>query len=187
MHHFVHLAKDRLFSTADIGFRYEKIICGVLHGQHAMIVSRSLTGLAGFPAASPCNTKGKMKKYIATGRRNLSVLQRLCKKGNPDVQHFVAFLRAEKSFCKCQYETALGRYRQATGLAARSGFNHDHALACERLACLHLAIGDKRRQRRLERCFPFVPRLGSPKESFIIAKTSHVYGTLNSIEYNLAS
>ena len=149
VHHFVHLAKDRLFAAvifgnlelaADIGYRCEKTICGVLHGQQAMIVSRFLTGLACFATAS--KTKGKRKKYIATGRRNLRLLQRWCNKGNPNVQHFVAFLRAEKSFCKGHHETALFRYRQAIALAARSGFNHDHALACERLACLHLAMGD---------------------------------------------
>ena len=53
--------------------------------------------------------------------------------GNVNVKHYVPLLEAEEAAYKRKPDDALRLYRQAITMAARSGFQHNAALASERL------------------------------------------------------
>ena len=121
--------------------KYVDLICKVLVGQFSTVVSRYMTGLCCFEMA--CRGGAQKRKYFATAMQNLKIIREWSAKGNPNTQHYLLSLRAEKDRYKEKTGKAVSLYKEAILRAGRSGFNHDQALVSERLSSLYKKIGDK--------------------------------------------
>lgn len=147
---FCHAIKDRLRGAAffgdwewgaDLGRQHIDLIGKVLLGQYASVVATFVTSLCCFEVARQHHGLHK-KKYLRVAMKNYKAIHEWCDKGNPNTQHCLCLLRAENANCKGRNDRAVELYKQAILLAGRSGFNHDQALAYERLAALHVRMQD---------------------------------------------
>lgn len=99
-----------------------------------------LTGISCFAAAKET---GK-QKYAKMGEKLRSKIRKWHQLGNPNVTHYMFFLDAESAALKNKIQDAIEHYRMTIRLAGRTGFIHDAALACERMAEFYLrALDDK--------------------------------------------
>ena len=78
--------------------------------------------------------KTKDKRYIKAAKKIRKQVAMWVKKGNINVVHYIPFLEAEEAALKGKSEQAQQLYPKAISLAARSGFQHNAALASERFA-----------------------------------------------------
>lgn len=95
-----------------------------------------LKGVSCFAAA---RETGKVK-YAKMGKIFRSKLKKWLDQGNPNVKHYKTLLDAEWMAFKGKNATAVMHYEAAILLAARGGYQHDAALATERLGDFHLTI-----------------------------------------------
>ena len=78
------------------------------------------------------------------------------RKGNPNVVHFDKLLDAENAATKGRFSDAASHFESSIQFAARSGYIHDAALACERYGEYCLERGDEETARfQLERSLEF--------------------------------
>jgi hypothetical protein len=149
LNHLSHHTKDRLRvlsffgqweQFAELGLTHVELINKVLLGQYASIVSRFVTSLACFVMVR--RNGASRRKYLPVAMKNLEFIRTWSVKGNPNTQHYLALLRAEKADCKGKTEKASSLYKQAILLAGRCGCIHDQAMASERLASFYLKTGD---------------------------------------------
>jgi tetratricopeptide (TPR) repeat protein len=149
--HFVHATNDRLLGAAflgnwkmgaELGMTYVEMIGKVLLGQFSSVVCRFITSLCCFEMARRRHHGSHQKQYHKVAMKSYKAIQNWCNRGNPNTQHYLLFLKAERAGCKGKVDAAVSLYRQAILCAGRSGFNHDQALACERLASLYTRMGD---------------------------------------------
>jgi hypothetical protein len=92
-----------------------------------------LKGISCFAAAKQT---GK-KKYLKMAQIFRSKVKNWVVQGNPNVKHYESLLDAEWAAIKGKKFDATKHYEAAILQAARGGFQHDAALATERLAELH--------------------------------------------------
>ena len=142
LHHLSHLNKDRLFAAAffgnwelgaELGMAEIETICKALLGQHSTVVSHFITGLSCFEMAGRRGSKKKKKKYLRAAMTSRKAIKGWFAKGNPNAQHYLLFLNAEKARYKGKTEQALSLYQRTYILSGRTGYNHDQALVCERM------------------------------------------------------
>eukprot|EP00978_Attheya_sp_CCMP212_P020352 scaffold58147_cov60-Attheya_sp.AAC.2 len=76
--------------------------------------------------------KTKKRKYIKRANKINATLKSWAKKGNPNVNHFILFLGAEKAALNGKHKDATLLYSQAISTASRTGFQQDAALGSER-------------------------------------------------------
>jgi len=72
------------------------------------------------------------KKYANAARKITATFSLWAKKGNVNVAHYIPFLKAEEAALKGKSDDATHLYMAAISWAARSGFQHNAALASER-------------------------------------------------------
>lgn len=83
-----------------------------------------------------------------TGKKNYAKLAQICRSkvkrwldgGNPNVKHYDSILDAEAMALKGKNFAAIKHYEVAILLAARNGYQHDAALASERLGEFQLSV-----------------------------------------------
>ena len=147
-HHFSHVQKDRLFamaffgefeSAAELGLAAIDTISHVLNGQYSTIMARFVTSLSCFVMAG----KTKKQKYFKAAVAHLETIEKWFERGNPNCQHYLTFLKAEKAAYQGKKDKALSLYDTTILAAGRAGYNHERALACERLAAYYVTLGDK--------------------------------------------
>ena len=148
--HFCHAIKDCLLGAAffgdwemgaDLGRKHVELIGQVLLGQFSSVVSRFVTSLCCFEVARRHHGSTRMK-YLRAAMKSYDAIHEWTDRGNPNTQHYLLLLKAESANCKGKTDEAVSLYKQAILRAARAGFNHDQALACERLASLYTRMGD---------------------------------------------
>jgi tetratricopeptide (TPR) repeat protein len=90
--------------------------------------------------------KTKKRKYIKRAKKITATIKSWAKKGNPNVNHFIMFLGAERAALNGKHKEARILYSQAISTASRTGFQQDAALGSERFGefLLH-DLGDKER------------------------------------------
>jgi hypothetical protein len=149
LNHLSHHTKDRLRvlsffgqwdQCAELGMTHVELINKVLMGQYASVVSRFITSLACFVMVR--RDRVARRKYLPVAMKNLYFIRTWCAKGNPNTQHYLALLKAEKADCNGKAEKASSLYKQAILLAGRCGCIHDQAMASERHASFYLRTGD---------------------------------------------
>ena len=149
LNHFCHHTTDQLRvlsffgeweRCAELGSAYVELINKVLMGQYSSVASRFLTSLACFVTAG--QDRAARKKYLGVAMKNLKFIRIWSGNKNPNTQHYLRLLRAEKSNCRGKSEKASSLYKEAIRLAGRRGFIHDQALALERHAAFYVRTGD---------------------------------------------
>ena len=74
------------------------------------------------------------KRYVKSAKKVKKKVAQWVKKGNINAMHYVPFLEAEDAALEGRSDSATKLYSKAITLAARSGFQHNAALASERFA-----------------------------------------------------
>ena len=148
---FSHQVKDRLLGAvffgdweqgAELGIKYSDLIGKSLLGQYSSVVSPFVTSLCCFEMARQHTSHSYGNKYYNAALANFQLIKDWSQKGNPNTQHYLLLLRAEKAECKGKLEQALSFYKEAILRAGRGGYIHDQALANERLAAHYTRTGD---------------------------------------------
>jgi tetratricopeptide (TPR) repeat protein len=90
--------------------------------------------------------KTKKHKYVKRAKQIAAKIKSWVKKGNPNVNHYIIFLDAEKAAFYGQHDKARILYSQAFSTASRTGFQQDAALVSERFGeFLLYDLGNKER------------------------------------------
>jgi tetratricopeptide (TPR) repeat protein len=90
--------------------------------------------------------KTKKHKYIKRAKQITAKIKSWVKKGNPNVNHYIMLLDAEKAALYGQHGMARTLYSQAISTASRTGFQQDAALVSERFGeFLLYDLGNKER------------------------------------------
>jgi hypothetical protein len=76
--------------------------------------------------------KTKKHKYIKRAKKTTATIKSWAKKGNPNVNHYIMFLGAERAALYGHHDEATILYSRAISTALRTGFQQDAALATER-------------------------------------------------------
>jgi len=76
----------------------------------------------------------KEKRYVKAAKKVKKKVATWLKKGNVNVMHYIPFLEAEDAALEGRSDSAAKLYPRAIASAARSGFQHNAALASERFA-----------------------------------------------------
>jgi hypothetical protein len=78
--------------------------------------------------------KTKKRKFIKRAKNLTATIKSWAKKGNPNVNHYIILLEAEKAALYGQHDKAKMLYSQAISTASRTGFQQDAALGSERFS-----------------------------------------------------
>jgi hypothetical protein len=100
------------------------------------------TLMKGVSCIAAAQETGK-KKYAKMGQIFLAKVKTWLRLGNPNVKHYESFLEAEWAVFKGKKFDAIKNYEAAILMSARGGYQHDAALATERLGAFHLRCGDR--------------------------------------------
>lgn len=120
-------------------------------GEFNLMWEAHLKGVSCFAAA---RQTGK-KKYAKLGSFFLKRIQSWSKQGNPNVARFQTLLEAEELAWRGKKGKAIQKYEFAIVQSARGGFQHDAALASERLGDFHWSVmkdKEETKYRMIEAC-----------------------------------
>jgi hypothetical protein len=98
-----------------------------------------LKGVTFFAAARQTTTR-RRRKYVKLGQLYRSKIKKWLDMGNPNVKHYESLLDAEFLALRGKNAAAMKQYEVSIVLAARGGYQHDAALASERLGEFHLTV-----------------------------------------------
>jgi hypothetical protein len=101
------------------------------------------TLMKGVSCLAAAQETGK-KKYAKLGQIIRSKIKKWLAMGNPNVKHYESFLDAEWKAFKGKTFDAVKHYEATILMAARAGYQHDAALATERLGAFHLRVTGNR-------------------------------------------
>jgi hypothetical protein len=103
------------------------------------------TLMKGVSCMAAAQETGK-KKYAKLGQIFRSKIKSWLAMGNSNVKHYESFLYAEWKAFKGKPLDAIKHYEAAILMAARGGYQHDAALATERLGAFHLRVTGNREE-----------------------------------------
>lgn len=98
------------------------------------------TYLKGISCYAAARETGKKRRYGKLGNICRSKIKAWLQMGNPNVKHYDTFLDAEAFALKGKKLAAIKQYEATILQAARSGYQHDAALASERLGEYQLSV-----------------------------------------------
>jgi hypothetical protein len=122
-----------------VKFGHDYVQKGVLAGP-INILDTLMKGVSCLAAAQET---GK-KKYAKLGQIIRSKIKKWLAMGNPNVKHYESLLDAEWKAFKGKSFDAVKHYEATILMAARAGYQHDAALATERLGAFHLRVTGNR-------------------------------------------
>ena len=92
--------------------------------------------------------KTRKRRYVRKAKKIKSIVSTWVDKGNVNVRHYLPLLEAEDAAFRRKSDDARRLYSEAITLASRSGFQHNAALASERLGeYLYHDLNEKERAR----------------------------------------
>jgi len=120
----------------------------------------------------------KEKRYIKAAKKVKKKVATWVKKGNVNVMHYIPFLEAEDAALEGRSDSATKLYPRAIASAARSGFQHNAALASERFAeyLLHVLKENDRAGQYFQDSIKYYTDWGSDYKAEILRqKYSHLW------------